>query len=257
MLTYHLCASHIPYEYFLLCPFLLCKFAQHLRKCCTWPFQKGKAISLFILQIITDLLNVHLCFNITRHKYPTSFMNTVLPAGNQTVVGSWDEVSLCFSDHRTCLAQITFFHNTWISSTSSKKFYPAALPVSSGIFASSSVCIACARLLYLQFEFYRVFIKIQTLVRNNPSLKQPLKCSQISWAFFLSFRWWEWQCIIWKLFLFNWSWNICVCVCVSVHVCVLMHVNRYHVSWEKKNIFILIEDHSYYQKEASSETHDL
>lgn len=147
------CASHIPSEFFLLCPFLLCKFAHHFRKCCTWPFQKGKAISLFILQIITDLrLNVRLCFNIARHKYPASFINTVLPAGNQAVLRCWGGVSLCFSNHGTCFAQMTFFHNTWISSTLSNKSYPAVVPVVSGIFGRSSVCKACARLLYLQFE---------------------------------------------------------------------------------------------------------
>lgn len=62
------CASHVPSEYFFH-PFLLCRFAQELRKCCTWPFQKGKAIALFMPQIsqISKKL-VLLCFNRARNK---------------------------------------------------------------------------------------------------------------------------------------------------------------------------------------------
>lgn len=134
--------SHIPSEYFFH-PFLLCKFVQHLRKRCIWPFEKSKGIALFISQIsqISGNKSTSVSTDLKINNLQT--LSTLLSQLGIELLRCCGEVRLFFFSHRTCFAQTMFFHNTRTSSTLPIKFYPVVLSVISATFTTLSICLYC------------------------------------------------------------------------------------------------------------------
>lgn len=143
--------SHIPSEYFLH-PFLLCKFAQHLKKRCTWPFEKSKAIALFISQISQISGNMYTSVSKDLKINNLQTLSTLLSQLGIKLLRCCGEVRLFFFSHRTHFARRMFFHNRRTSSTLPIKFYPVVLSVISTTFTTLSICIVSASIPYLQFE---------------------------------------------------------------------------------------------------------